>query len=250
MKAARRFLEEGHKVKFVVQFKGRENAHTELGREMLTAISELLRDVGTLEQTPRLEGRNMSMMVVQRTDHARTTPRPPREVAPDAAPAESGNLPAAATAALAAASANAAPTTPTPAPANPATPEADPTAVPATPTAPAATAPASMATPLAAPPTDTAAAPVASSQPAPAAATPESAATPLAAPPTDTAATPDASAATPAVVSPAEATPPAKPARRRASARSGETHSLAPAQGRVQTAPTTQGECNPPLRPK
>lgn len=80
VKAARRFLEEGHKVKFVVQFRGRENAHPELGREMLIAIGESLRDVGTVEQAARLEGRNMSMMITQRTDHARTTPRPPREV--------------------------------------------------------------------------------------------------------------------------------------------------------------------------
>ncbi len=193
VKAARRFLEEGHKVKFVVQFKGRENAHTELGREMLTAISELLRDVGTLEQTPRLEGRNMSMMVVQRTDRARTAPRPPRDVAPEAAPAtEIGNLPAEATAALAAASAadgaTAIPADAAPAPAIP--------VVPVAPEAPAATpvtpAPAEPATRRVA--RSTSAAPAGS----------------------------EAAATAPATPPAAETSAPAKPPRRRASS-SGET---------------------------
>ena len=191
VKAARRFLEEGHKVKFVVQFKGRENAHTELGREMLTAISELLRDVGTLEQTPRLEGRNMSMMVVQRTDHARTTPRPPRDVAPEA---ETGNLPAAATAALAAAAANN-----------------------------------DGATAAAAPATTAATAPVTSTSmtdtPTPAVAVMPAVADPVTT--TDTTAAPQPAASTPAgapAAITAVVTPPAKPTRRRATSSSEATN--------------------------
>ncbi len=203
VKAARRFLEEGHKVKFVVQFKGRENAHTELGREMLTAISELLRDVGTLEQTPRLEGRNMSMMVVQRTDHARTTPRPPRDVAPDA---ETGNLPAAATAALAAAAANndganAAATAPATLPPT-ATASNDGATTTAVATPPEGTQSAPITPSVAEVSTIVVAAPVP---------------TVVTDPPVSAPATPDSTAAN----------PPPKPTRRRASSNSSETSSLA-----------------------
>ena len=59
----RRFLADGDRVKVVVRFRGREMAHTELGLAMTQRIEEELKDEVTIEQRPRLEGRQMIMMV-------------------------------------------------------------------------------------------------------------------------------------------------------------------------------------------
>ncbi len=60
---ARRFLEDGDKVKISIVFRGREITHTELGMSMLKRVQEELKDVATIESPPRLEGRSMSMLV-------------------------------------------------------------------------------------------------------------------------------------------------------------------------------------------
>ncbi len=60
---ARRFLEEGNKVQFVVRFRGRENAHPETGRAALDKIMAGLTDVARLERMPRYENRVMTMVV-------------------------------------------------------------------------------------------------------------------------------------------------------------------------------------------
>ena len=58
---ARQFLERRDKVKINVMFRGRENAHHDLGRELLEGVIEQLSDVSTVEQHPRMEsGRVMS----------------------------------------------------------------------------------------------------------------------------------------------------------------------------------------------
>lgn len=62
----RRFLEEGHKTKVTVVFRGREIAHAELGRRMLDRIVADMQDIGTLEQVPQQEGRNMTMVLTPR----------------------------------------------------------------------------------------------------------------------------------------------------------------------------------------
>ena len=59
----RRFLEEGDKVKVNIRFKGREMAHQELGLEMAKRIEADLADEVVIEQRPRLEGRQMIMMM-------------------------------------------------------------------------------------------------------------------------------------------------------------------------------------------
>lgn len=59
----RRFIAEGDKVKINIRFKGREMAHTELGMEMAHRLEADLRDEVIIEQMPRLEGRQMIMMV-------------------------------------------------------------------------------------------------------------------------------------------------------------------------------------------
>ncbi len=60
---AQRFLEEGHKVKASIVFRGREMAHQEIGLEHLNKLAARLADVCIIEQTPRIEGRAMSMIL-------------------------------------------------------------------------------------------------------------------------------------------------------------------------------------------
>jgi translation initiation factor IF-3 len=60
----RRFLDKGHRVKISVFFKGREITRPELGREMLDKVLASIADVATPEGEPKLEGRNLSVMVV------------------------------------------------------------------------------------------------------------------------------------------------------------------------------------------
>ena len=59
----RRFLEEGDKVKVNIRFKGREMAHQELGMQMAARIEKDLAEEVVIEQRPRLEGRQIIMMV-------------------------------------------------------------------------------------------------------------------------------------------------------------------------------------------
>src|SRR5579885_3427501 len=58
-----RFLKEGNRVKAVVQFRGREIAHTELGRKLLMRFAEDLAAYGTAEGQPRMEGRNAHVLL-------------------------------------------------------------------------------------------------------------------------------------------------------------------------------------------
>jgi len=60
---ARDFLNDGHKVKVTLQFRGREMAHPELGSKILDAVLEQLDGLGKLETQARLEGRNMTMVL-------------------------------------------------------------------------------------------------------------------------------------------------------------------------------------------
>ena len=59
----RQFLEEGNKVKVTIRFRGRELAHTEIGRAVLGRILEMLVDAAILERRPQMEGRFMSMFL-------------------------------------------------------------------------------------------------------------------------------------------------------------------------------------------
>ena len=63
MRAARRFLEEGDKVKVTLRFRGREMVHQELGAKVLERVREDLDALAKVEQFPRLEGRQMVMVV-------------------------------------------------------------------------------------------------------------------------------------------------------------------------------------------
>jgi len=63
MRNVRRFLDEGDKVKLTLRFRGREMAHKELGAAMLKRVETDLGEEITVEQYPRMEGRQMVMMV-------------------------------------------------------------------------------------------------------------------------------------------------------------------------------------------
>jgi translation initiation factor IF-3 len=59
-----KYLGKGHKIKVTIRFKGREMAHTELGREVLLRFADALSEKADIEQTPKLEGRNIFMGLV------------------------------------------------------------------------------------------------------------------------------------------------------------------------------------------
>jgi translation initiation factor IF-3 len=62
-KHVERFLSEGSKVKITIMFRGREMAHPELGKKILDRIAEQVKDVGNVEAAPRVDGRNMLMVL-------------------------------------------------------------------------------------------------------------------------------------------------------------------------------------------
>lgn len=66
VKHARAFLEQKNKVKFTVQFRGRELAYKEFGEQLLDRVSEMLEDIAKIEGYRKFEGRNMTMVMVQK----------------------------------------------------------------------------------------------------------------------------------------------------------------------------------------
>ena len=63
LKNAQRFLEDGDKVKVTIMFRGRELSHPELGKQVLVRMATLLKDMVNIEREPKLEGKNMIMIV-------------------------------------------------------------------------------------------------------------------------------------------------------------------------------------------
>lgn len=68
VKNSQKYLEKGHKVKASIRFKGREMAHTELGKDVLLRFAEALKDVSDIEQKPTLDGRNMTMILMPKKE--------------------------------------------------------------------------------------------------------------------------------------------------------------------------------------
>ncbi len=66
MRAIHRFLEEGDKVKVTLRFRGREMAHQDLGLKVLIRVRDQLEELSKVEQFPRLEGRQMIMVLAPR----------------------------------------------------------------------------------------------------------------------------------------------------------------------------------------
>jgi len=65
----KRFLEEGDKTKITLRFRGREMAHQELGMALLKRVEADLTELGQVEQFPKMEGRQMVMMVGPKKKH-------------------------------------------------------------------------------------------------------------------------------------------------------------------------------------
>ena len=63
LKSLTKFLEEGNKTKITLRFRGREMAHKELGMELLKRIEKDLEEIAAVEQFPKLEGRQMVMVM-------------------------------------------------------------------------------------------------------------------------------------------------------------------------------------------
>lgn len=62
-KNAQRFLADGDRVKVTVMFRGREIVHSDLGRRLLERLADMVKDLGTVERAPRIEGKNMVMVL-------------------------------------------------------------------------------------------------------------------------------------------------------------------------------------------
>ena len=84
-----RFLKDGNRVKAVVQFRGREIAHVDLGKKLLLRFAEDLNGVGAIEGQPRLEGRNAHVIISP--VKATAPPKEKREKPKDNGPAPVSN---------------------------------------------------------------------------------------------------------------------------------------------------------------
>ena len=66
MRSMKKFLDEGDKVKVTVRFRGREMLHPDHGMSVLERVQDDVEEIGKVEQTPRMEGRLMTMVVSPR----------------------------------------------------------------------------------------------------------------------------------------------------------------------------------------
>ena len=82
------FLEDGHKVKVTLQFRGREMAHPELGAKILDAVIEQLGEAVKVETQARLEGRNMTMVLSPDKKAVKKNEKPAGDKPADSAPVE------------------------------------------------------------------------------------------------------------------------------------------------------------------
>lgn len=81
LKQIREFLGEGNKVRLSLQFRGRENAHRDIGEDKIAEVLEMIKDECFVEQAPRTDGRIHSCLI-----------GPPRKNAPKAAAAQPGGI--------------------------------------------------------------------------------------------------------------------------------------------------------------
>ena len=66
MRNARRFIDDGDKVKVTLRFRGREMAHQELGAQVLQRVRDELDEIAKVEQMPKFEGRQLTMVMTPR----------------------------------------------------------------------------------------------------------------------------------------------------------------------------------------
>lgn len=86
-KAIQKFIQEGDKVKVTVRFRGRQMAHPQLGRQVLDRIVEKLHGVATVERSPLIEGRAMSMILTPVPGKVQASAAPQQAPAPEPASA-------------------------------------------------------------------------------------------------------------------------------------------------------------------
>ena len=67
-KNAKKFIEDGNKVKITVRFRGREVNNSKAGEQVLNKFIENLSDVAVVEKAPKLEGRNMFIILAKKSD--------------------------------------------------------------------------------------------------------------------------------------------------------------------------------------
>lgn len=68
LRNATKYLEKGDRIKLTIRFKGRQMAHTELGKEVLERFADRVKDNADIEQKPKLDGRTMTMLLVPKKD--------------------------------------------------------------------------------------------------------------------------------------------------------------------------------------
>jgi translation initiation factor IF-3 len=90
LKNARRFLMDGDKVKVTVMYRGREMVHRDLGRRQLDRVTQMLGNVATVENPPRMEGRFLSMILVPNREAVAEIQRAEKKAAAEAAKTEQG----------------------------------------------------------------------------------------------------------------------------------------------------------------
>ena len=65
-KNAVKFLKEGNKVKVTIRFRGRQITHSDIGRQVMNEFADRIKEYGTVDKAPQIEGRNMSMFISPR----------------------------------------------------------------------------------------------------------------------------------------------------------------------------------------
>ena len=61
-----KFLKDGNKVKVTIRFRGRQITHSEIGRQVMNEFADRIKEYGTVDKAPQIEGRNMSMFISPR----------------------------------------------------------------------------------------------------------------------------------------------------------------------------------------
>ena len=87
LRNAQKFLAEGNRVKVTVRFRGREMAHTEIGRDLLIKFAEQCAEVANREKDPKLDGRHMSIFLAPKAkeDPKKAKAKAKPQTAPEAA---------------------------------------------------------------------------------------------------------------------------------------------------------------------
>ena len=68
LRNATKYLEKGDRIKLTIRFKGRQMAHTELGKEVLDRFADRVNEIADVEQSPKLDGRTMTCVLAPKKD--------------------------------------------------------------------------------------------------------------------------------------------------------------------------------------